>query len=167
MKHFHQLLLVLLPVLFACEEPVAELALPEPALEFRDGPSLGCNDPHTDSGSFTVDGMPSVEQRVTLGRCEVNNVPMFQWSGEGWKYVQVDGQSSLGIPSDVFAAPPGHAVGIDIPPFSDLMNKATLEFSVRNDNPHPVRVCIEAYGEIQQPPQNAVGDSSYRADPLT
>lgn len=100
-----------------------------------------------------VDGMPSVEQRVTIGRCEVSQAPMFQWSGDGWAYAQRDGLTSLGIPSDVFAAPPGHAVGVDIAAFSDLTNRCPLEFSVRNENPHAVRVCIEAYGEmLQQPP---------------
>lgn len=95
-----------------------------------------------------VDGMPSVEQRVTIGRCEVSNAPMFQWSGDGWSYASRDGTTSLGLPSDVFAAPPGHAVGIEIAAFSDLANRSRLEFSVRNDNPHAVRVCIEIYGEI-------------------
>lgn len=95
-----------------------------------------------------VDSMPSIEQRVTIGRCEVNSMPMFQWSGS-WTYTKGPTETtSLGLPSDVFAAPPGHGIGIDLAIFSDLANRSPLEFSVRNENPHAVRVCIEIYGEI-------------------
>lgn len=80
-----------------------------------------------------VEGVPAAEQRVVIERCELNDAPLFHWSG-------------VGISSDVFAAPPGHAVGVDIPRFSDLANKMPLRFVLRNENPHPVRVCIEAFG---------------------
>ncbi len=98
--------------------------------------------------------LPSVEQRVVIVSGEVNQCPQFHWSGSTWSYGlrgSPPANSNACLPSDVFAAPPGFAIGVSMAPCTNAQLIQTLVIQVRNDNPHPVRVAIEGYGEPLDP----------------
>jgi hypothetical protein len=89
--------------------------------------------------------MPALEQRVCLLVCEINQCPQTQWSNG---YMD---RNPKGVLSDVYAAPAGFAVGVQFAVCTTESLIQRLEFVVRNDNPYPVRVVIEGYGEPVDP----------------
>lgn len=97
--------------------------------------------------------MPALEQRVRLLVCEINQCPQTQWSSG---YME---RTAKGVLSDVYAAPAGFAVGVRLAVCTTESLIQRLEFVVRNDNPYPVRVVIEGYGEPVDP--NAPREPAY------
>ena len=100
-----------------------------------------------------AEGHPALEQRVRIIGAEINQSPQFDWS-KTWGYGGTN-REHKGVVSDLFATPSGYAVGVSIAPCTTANLVQTLEVTVYNDNPYPVRVCIEGYGEAVHPPRDA------------
>jgi hypothetical protein len=101
-----------------------------------------------------AEGLPSVDQRVRITNVDINHVPQFDWC-RGYNE-----HGPAGVVSDMFATPPCFAVAVEIGVSTTDNLIQYLRFTVRNDNPHAVRIIIEGYGEAVNPNVPRVEGSS-------
>lgn len=92
---------------------------------------------------------PSVHQRVELLTLEINDQPQFDWSRpRSCSYSRDQRNEEYGVSSDVFAAPPGHAVPVELSSAVTTTNwMQALGVVARNDNPTPVLLTVDLFGE--------------------